>query len=582
MFRENRSHEQPGLFSSVSTMAEPVRARLEQSWAKVFFEYCFSQIDESIFAVLYSDTPSRPNVAVNVLIGLEILKSGLGWSDEELFDAFLYDMQVRYALGYDDLNQGYFALRTLYNFRQRLSQYQQEQGINLLHVAFEGFTDEQVKRLQVRTTKLRMDSTQIASDICDASRLYLLVEGIRRLWRILDGEEQGRYGVLCEPYVRREADHYVYRVKGKAATDAAVTAIGLVLAQLLDELQDRYVEHGVYQTVQRLFADNYRLEADGVVTKANDEIGSGALQSLDDLEATFRCKEGECFKGYAANLTETCNEENAVQLIVQVQVESNNTDDSRLLVDAVPSLVERTDVETLYTDGGYGSSAGDVILNAHQVTQIQTGIRGNAPDPTKLALADFVIAQDEQGTPTHLTCPQGQRGVVSPGRSTGFLAHFAPEVCAQCPLQRAAMCRAKPRQRDPRFTLSFTQEEVFRAQRRRRYRAFLTSATNLRAAVEATVRSVKHPFRNGKVPVRGHFRVTCMVVASAAMCNVRRIHRYLAQTGDAGPVAPACRHLNPLSAPLRRLALLSRFHQSITDRFTLQHLCRSRNLCFGC
>ena len=479
MFRENRSHQQPGLFSSVSMMTEPVRERLEQSWAEVFYDYCFSQIDETIFAVLYSDEPSRPNVPVNVLVGLEILKSGLSWNDEELYESFLYDMQVRYALGYDDLNEGYFALRTLYHFRQRLSRYHQEHGINLLDVAFEGITDEQVKSLQVRTTKLRMDSTQMASDIRDASRLYLLVEGVRRLWRILDADEQSRYATLCEPYVKTEAEHYVYRIKGKSATDAAVTAIGLVLAQMLGELKERYAEHAAYQTVQRLFDDNYRLETDGVATKANHEIGSGALQSLDDLEATFRRKDEETFKGYVANITETCDEENELQLIVKVQLESNNTDDAVLLVDAMPNLVERTDVETMYTDGGYGSDAADVVLNDHQVTQIQTGIRGNAPDPNKLSLADFVIEQDEQGKPTHLTCPQGQRVVVTPGRSTGFLARFAPEVCAQCPLHALGMCRAEPQKRDPRFTLSFTQEEVFRAQRRRRHRAFLASSANL-------------------------------------------------------------------------------------------------------
>ncbi len=50
----------------------------------------------------------------------------------------------------------------------------------------------------------------------------------------------------------------------------------------------------------------------------------------------------------------------------------------------------------------------------------------------------------------------------------------------------------------------------------------------MRAAVEATVREVKHPFPAGKLPVRGKFRMTCMLIGSAAMTNVRRIQRYLA------------------------------------------------------
>jgi hypothetical protein len=45
--------------------------------------------------------------------------------------------------------------------------------------------------------------------------------------------------------------------------------------------------------------------------------------------------------------------------------------------------------------------------------------------------------------------------------------------------------------------------------------------------VEATVRQVKHPFPASKLPVRGEFRISCMVIGSAMMTNVRRIQRYL-------------------------------------------------------
>lgn len=48
-----------------------------------------------------------------------------------------------------------------------------------------------------------------------------------------------------------------------------------------------------------------------------------------------------------------------------------------------------------------------------------------------------------------------------------------------------------------------------------------------RAAAESTVRSVKHPFRNGKMPVRAKPRVSMVIIGSALMTNVRRIHRYL-------------------------------------------------------
>jgi hypothetical protein len=65
------------------------------------------------------------------------------------------------------------------------------------------------------------------------------------------------------------------------------------------------------------------------------------------------------------------------------------------------------------------------------------------------------------------------------------------------------------------------------AKRRVHYLAHQDHSHNLRSAVEATVRSVKHPFPAGKLLVRGLFRVTCMAIASAATANVRRIQRYL-------------------------------------------------------
>ena len=95
MFKKNQGHKQLAWISNVSELPEKQRKRLESSWAGTFYREYFCRIDESAFAVLYANIPSRPNVAVNVLVGLEALKAGFGWSDEELHDAFLFDVQVR-------------------------------------------------------------------------------------------------------------------------------------------------------------------------------------------------------------------------------------------------------------------------------------------------------------------------------------------------------------------------------------------------------------------------------------------------------------------------------------------------------
>jgi len=95
MFKKNQRHLQPALISNINDLPEKLRKRLEDSWAGVFYREFFCRLREAPFAVLYAEVPSRPNIPVNVLVGLETLKSGFGWSDEELYDAFCYDVQVR-------------------------------------------------------------------------------------------------------------------------------------------------------------------------------------------------------------------------------------------------------------------------------------------------------------------------------------------------------------------------------------------------------------------------------------------------------------------------------------------------------
>ena len=105
-----------------------------------------------------------------------------------------------------------------------------------------------------------------------------------------------------------------------------------------------------------------------------------------------------------------------------------------------------------------------------------------------------------------------------------FIARFDQTPCANCPL--AERCPTKPLRRNRGRALRFSQKDYRVARRRQNQKKAQASDRNLRSAVEATVRSVKHPFGNGKLPVRGKRRVSMMMIASAAMTNVRRIWRY--------------------------------------------------------
>lgn len=526
MFKKNQGHKQLAWISNVNDLPEKQRKRLEGSWAGAFYREYFCRIDESAFEVLYAKIPSRPNVPVNVMMGLEALKAGFGWSDEELHDAFLFDVQVRYALGYHQLGEGEFDVRTITNFRKRVVDHQKETGENLIEKAFEQVTDEQVKAYQLKTGKLRMDSTQIASNICNTTRLRLLVEVLQRTHRMLDEAEQERYAEAFDPYLKGKAGQYAYRVKADES-GTHLECIGKLMHKLVAELADKYEQERSYQILKRVFAEHFVLETENLLRlKEGQELSASSLQSPDDEQASYRRKRGEDYVGYVANLTETCDPENDLQLILKVQVEPNTTDDAKMLEEALPELKERTDVDEMHTDGGYSSEDVDDLMAKMKVDQVQTAIKGAKPDPNSFGLDDFDWETADKGIPSNVTCPHGVQTRVIAGRSQDrYLAYFNLETCQGCPF--AEKCPAEPLRRRPKRALRFSKQQLNVARRRQLAAQARASGQNLRSAVEATVRSVKHPFRNGKVPVRGQPRVSMVMIGSAAMTNVRRICRYL-------------------------------------------------------
>ena len=497
---------------------------LENSWSGTFYKEVFCRIDEQKFSELYVDFPSRPNAPVNELTCLEILKAGQGWTDEEMWHHYLFDLQTRYALGLEQIGEAHFDLRTVYNFRERLSRYMQETGVNLLDQVFAKVTDEQIEVFQIKTGRQRMDSTQIASNIRQMGRIQLLVTVLQRVSRMLSEQDQTHYAEDFAPFVKGHAGQYVYHLK-REETDDHLQRIGTLMQRLLIELRPNYEAEPIYQVLERVFSEHFQVEQDTVQSKPNDQLSASSLQSPDDLEASYRNKRGQGYRGYTANITETCDPDNELQLVTNVQVAPNNVDDTQLLDEALPELKERTDLDTLYTDGGYGSPETDESLRENDVEQIQTAIRGRKPSAEKLHLSDFEIKQTDEGKPTQVTCPRGQNvNVKGSNNRKSFVAHFAHNVCRDCPF--ATACPANPGKRDPRWHLRFTQGQANVAQRRRRSQTHQEEGRNLRAAVEATVRQVKHTFPASKLPVRGQFRVTCMMIGSAMMSNIRRIQRY--------------------------------------------------------
>lgn len=529
MYKKNPRSKQPLLLSDVQGLPARSLKYLENSWAATFRREVFLRIPEDRFAVLYDPDPSRPNTPVNILVGLNVLKEWHNWSDEEMYEHFLFDLQVRYALGCDAFGEGDFELRTMYNFRHRVSEHALKTGENLFQVVFEEITDEQIQKWNLNTKIQRMDSTQILSNIADLSRLELLVMVMQRLYRILSETDQAQYAQIFQPFVKESAGQYTYRIKGKEAVWERIQQVGAILYQVLQTLAKVYQEHAVYQVAQRFFEENFKLVETQVQAKTNAEIQPGCLQSLDDVEAGFRRKGNHAYKGYVANVTETCDPGNPLQLITEVQVQSNRTSDIELLEQALPELKGRMELEQLVTDGAYTGPTVDQALRTHQVEQITTGLIGALPvHPNgRLSMSDFEMHLDEEENLVQLTCPAGQAAqlVLQPSGKS-YSVKFCEADCQACSFYQTGQCPAHKYKRRETFGFNLPKSCILSSVRIHRFRACKAEARALRPAAEATIYQVKHQLMGGKVRVRGLLRTSCIILCAALGANLRRIFRY--------------------------------------------------------
>ena len=242
--------------------------------------------------------------------------------------------------------------------------------------------------------------------------------------------------------------------------------------------------------------------------KPGTAISPTSVRSPNDQEATYRTKGGVAYEGYVANLTETCDPDNPFQLIILTQTAPNITDDTTLLREASPTLTERTTVDTIHTDGGYGGPDSTPTCARTTSCRSKPPFAAWPPIPTGSTLADFEpTVTDERDDPFNLS-PRADR---RPGpRSQTRPLHRPLRVSARLSVARA-LPDAGPADR-ARRSLRVQSADLDLAQRRRMARAARAEPGNPRAAVEATVAALKRPFADDQLPVRGRSRMDHLIV----------------------------------------------------------------------
>ena len=128
-FKVNSS-QQISFNDSVFSLTAREKKALDNSWAKIFADEIFPNIDEERFSVLYSSKASRPNAPVNVIIGALIIKELFDYSDDEIVENLMLDLHLQYALHTTSFEEQPISDKTLSRFRSRCYNYETTHGID--------------------------------------------------------------------------------------------------------------------------------------------------------------------------------------------------------------------------------------------------------------------------------------------------------------------------------------------------------------------------------------------------------------------------------------------------------------------
>ncbi|MBC8383596.1 MAG: transposase, partial [Candidatus Cloacimonetes bacterium] len=237
----------------------------------------------------------------------------------------------------------------------------------------------------------------------------------------------------------------------------------------------------------------------------------------DDPDATYRKKHGKSHKGQVASITETAHPDNALNLIVDVSVQPNNKDDSKILGERLDEIKEKLpELDELHFDGGYGSEDNDRKMEDEKIVPIQTAIRGRkAKLPTS-----WQIEKDEENN-YYVTCPNQQTVKAEPTK-TRFKACFKSSICSACAnrdkcptvIQKHCHC------------YYFNREDFLSKQRHKNICDLPLDKRKIRPNVEASVCEFTRKMNNHKLKVRGAFKAALFVFSVAIAINFGRIYRY--------------------------------------------------------
>jgi hypothetical protein len=513
------------LFDQWRYLGPKRRKLLSESWAGLFREIILPGLPVERMIPLFSSCLGRPTKELYAMMGAILFQQIFDLTDEDTMASMAFDIQWHYALDLPEESDDakYLSLKTVWNFRDLLTEH------NLDTVLFQQVTDILVKVFKVDTTKQRMDSVHIKSNMRRLGRIGILVRCMHKFLINLKRQYKELFDTLSkdlvEKYLSEKAIGCFSMVKPSEA-ERTLASVSADLFQVVQhftgnpEVQAMYT----YSLLGRVLHEQCQVKetADGqlveIEVKPPKEVPSDSLQNPSDPDATYSGHKGQ---GYHVQILETYSTETPeegvipkLEVITQVQVEPAHQSDAHALLPALEAAAERgLAPQEVLADSLYGSDENCEAAKAMGV-EVVSPMMGNPTDKVQM-LNNFTFAESGKVQ----ECPQGHAPVKVKGKGNRFTASFELEHCQSCP--HRATCPVMPGKKH--YYLRYDRKAVRMAQRRAREQTpEFQDRYRFRAGIEGT--NSAYDARTGvkHLRVRGYKAVRFSATLKATGINIFR------------------------------------------------------------
>ncbi len=272
--------------------------------------------------------------------------------------------------------------------------------------------------------------------------------------------------------------------------------------------------------------------------------GDKIISSPHNTDATYVRKRNQTVVGHKVFATETCDPDNAVQFVTDVNLERATHADAKE-ISVIEQRLEDNDMqpEKLYGDAGFVN--GESILEAAEKGIDLAGpssgrsqsFEGFSDENRPLDIADFqVIVNDQNGELTVSSCPESHvpRDQQRSKKTGKINVHFKSEVCKSCP--SSERCPVKIGARIA--TLNIDEAQYAGAARHHKYmgNADYRKECGIRAGAESLMNELANTHDGRQSRHRTERGSRLQAVFAGISCNIKRFIRFSTESCVKNPI----------------------------------------------